>query len=86
MLKICLSTFIGVFLVRFIKDVESGIELLLAFGFSFLLGCHIGHYIASYFLSCKRNKKASLEIELLIKSYNDATATTENFFKKFQHS
>ena len=74
--KICLSAFIGASLVKFIKDAESTNELLLAFDFSFFLGYYIGNGIVSYFLYHKTNNKISLEIELIIKDYNDATEKT----------
>ena len=73
-------------LVKFIKDAESRNELLLAFGFSFLLGYYIGNCIVSFLFYHKGNKKISVEIKLVIKDYNDATATTENSFDKFLHS
>ena len=76
MFKICLSAFIGASLVKFIKDAESTNELLLAFDFSFFRGYYIGNGIVSYFLYHKTNNKISLEIELIIKDYNDATEKT----------
>ena len=69
MLKTCLTILIGAFLVKFIRDVESRSELFLAFSFSFLFGCCISSCIVSYLLY-KRNKKISVEIELVIKDYN----------------
>ena len=71
---------ICVFLVKFIRVAESRNELFLAFGFSFLFGCYIGHYIVSSLLY-KATKKINIEIDLVIKDYNASTTITISSYK-----
>ena len=70
---------ICVLLVKFIRVAESRSELFLAFGFSFLFGYYLDHYIAS--LLYKTTKKINTEIELVIKDCNASTATTTSSYK-----